>query len=175
MRSRVIFGALVLFFAYAFLWPQEKPKQELPAGAPAAETPAAPHPAKISPEDVVRKNPVKFTDVSVERGKKLYTSQCSLCHGDKGDGKSDLAQEMKITPPDFSKPETLEKRTDGELFAIMGVGSGSNMPGQGTRMIERQKWYLVNYLRALSGKTPAKATGKEPEDNVIFIQEKQKP
>lgn len=171
MRPRIIFATLAVILALAFAWAQEQ-KQEQPAPAGAAtQTPAAPHPTVVPAEDAARKNPVKFTTVSVERGKKIYDTQCALCHGQKGDGKGELAQEMKIAPPDFTKPETLDKRTDGDLFFLIGSGSGT-MPGQGQRLTDRHKWNLVNYLRALSGKTPEKSTGKEPEENVILVPEK---
>jgi mono/diheme cytochrome c family protein len=91
-----------------------------------------------------------------------------LCHGKNGDGKGEMVEEMKISPADFTKPETLKDRTDGELFAIIGVGKDP-MPSQGSRMTDQQRWNLVNYLRALGGKVPAKSTGKESEENVILV------
>ena len=73
---------------------------------------------------------MKFTEFSVERGKKIFTTQCALCHGTKGDGKGELAADMKLSLPDFTKPDTLKERTDGELFAIIGAGK-EPMPAQG--------------------------------------------
>lgn len=149
---------------------QEKKERPAPAPAPTASTQGAPgpHVFTISAEDKARKNPMKFTEVSVERGKKIYLTQCALCHGKNGDGKGEMVEEMKINPPDLTKPETLKARTDGELFAIIGVGK-EPMPGQTGRMTDQHRWNLVNYLRALSGKAPEKATGKEPEENVILV------
>jgi len=44
------------------------------------------------------------------------------------------------------------------------------MPSQKGRMTEPQLWNLVNYLRALGGKVPGKATAKEATDeNVILV------
>jgi mono/diheme cytochrome c family protein len=127
------------------------------------------HDTIISPEDAARKNPIKFTEASVDRGKKVYKTQCALCHGEKGDGKGDLAKEMALTLPDLTKPDALDKRTDGELFAIIGTGKDP-MPSQKGRMTESQLWNLVNYLRALGGKVPGKATAKEAADeNVILV------
>ena len=169
MRSKTLI--LILVIATSYLWAQEKketppPAQQAPAAAP--EAPAAPHPATISAEDKARKNPVGFTEVSVARGKKIYATQCALCHGDKGDGKGELASDMKLTLPDFTKPDTLKERTDGELFAIIG-GWKDPMPAQAGRLTDTHRWNLVNYLRAVSGKVPQKATGKEPEENVILV------
>ena len=150
---------------------QEKKGEAQGSGAPssAAATPSSPHNLVISPEDAARKNPIKFTEASVDRGKKVFRTQCALCHGEKGDGKGDLAAEMKLTLPDFTKPDALAKRTDGELFAIIGMGK-EPMPGQKGRLTEPHIWNLVNYLRALGGNIPAKPTAKEAADeNVILV------
>lgn len=169
MRSKTLF--LVLVLAAGCLWAQEKKEAPPPAAGATAAAPAAPHPATISAEDKARKNPVKFTEVSVDRGKKIYVTQCALCHGDKGDGKGELAADMKLTLPDFTKPDTLKNRTDGEIFTIIGTGTDT-MPSQGSRLSETHRWNLVNYLRAVSGKVPEKSTGKEPEENVILVPQK---
>ncbi|MEJ2010353.1 MAG: cytochrome c [Acidobacteriota bacterium] len=47
-------------------------------------------------------------------------------------------------------------RTDGELFTIINKGTGS-MPEEGDRLKTDQAWELVNFLRSLEGKTPAKS------------------
>jgi len=160
---------LVLVLAAGCLWAQEEKKETPPpAGAATAAAPAAPHPATITVEDKARKNPVKFTEISVERGKKIYATQCALCHGDKGDGKGELGADMKLNLPDFTKPDTLKNRTDGEIFAIIGTGP-EPMPSQTGRLSDLHRWNLVNYLRAVSGKVPEKSTGKEPEENVILV------
>ena len=165
MPSKTLLFALVL--ATGCLWAQEK-KEPNPPAAPGIEPPAAAHPVAISAEDKARKNPIKFTDVSVARGKKIFGSQCALCHGDKGDGRGELAADMKLTVPDFTKPDTLKDRTDGELFTVIGTGKDT-MPSQGTRLSDTHRWNLVNYMRSLSGKVPEKSTGKEPEENVITV------
>src|SRR5689334_13480783 len=71
-----------------------------------------PHAYDISPEEKARKNPMRFTELSVARGRKLFLSQCAVCHGVKADGKGNLGVEMKISPADFTNPETLKNRTD---------------------------------------------------------------
>lgn len=172
MKVKHLCWPLVVGLVLGICWAQEKPKSEQKgeqAPAPTAQTPAPPvHGFKLTLEDTARKNPAKFNTVSVERGKRIYTTQCAMCHGEKGDGKGDVVEEMKISPPDFTKAGFLDKRTDGELYAILGVGS-ETMPGQGTRMSETHKWNIVNYLRALSGKQPVRATGKEPEEGILLI------
>jgi len=171
LKVKLLWATLVFCIAAGTFWAQEKKGGAAGASAPSpAETAAAsPHTYVISPEDAARKNPVKFTDVSVERGKKIFQTQCALCHGEKGDGKGDVATEMKLSLPDFTKPDALSGRTDGALFVIVGMGKDP-MPSQKGRMPDQQMWNIVNYLRALGGKTPEKAKAKEAADeNVVVV------
>lgn len=168
MRTKMLLLALIV--VTGCLWAQEKKESTPPpsTGAAAQAATETPHPAAMTAEDKARKNPVKFTEVSVDRGKKIFVTQCALCHGPKGDGKGELAADMKLNVPNFTKPDTLKDRTDGELFTIIGTGQDP-MPAQSGRLTDTHRWNLVNYLRMLSGKTPEKSTGNEPEENVILV------
>ncbi len=157
----------LLFVTMGTFWAQEekkKPESTPPPGSQTTTTPVAqgPHSYNFKPEDSARKNPIRFTDFSVDKGKKLFATQCAMCHGKNADGKGDpdFLAEIKATPPDLTKEETLKKRTDGELFFIITSGS-EIMPSEGDRMKDRQKWDLVNYLRSLGGKSPLRATDEE--------------
>lgn len=172
MPSKTLF--LVLVLVTGCLWAQENKETAPPAGGAAIAAPATPqHAVTITAEDKARKNPVDFNETSVERGKKIYNTQCALCHGAKGDGKGELASDMKLNLPDFTKADTLKARTDGELFTIIGAGRDP-MPAESGRLSDTHRWNLVNYLRAVSGQTPAKSTGKEPEENIILVPQKPK-
>ena len=175
MRAKNLLGLLVLGFVAGGVCAQEQkpPAEEKGTTAAPPTAPGTPHSFKVTPEEAARKNPIKYTTLSVERGAKLYRTQCAMCHGEKGDGKGEMVEEMKITPTDFTKPETLKDRSDGTIYAIIGAGS-EVMPSQGTRMTDTHKWNLVNYLRSLSGKSPERATGKEPEENVILVPQDEK-
>lgn len=113
MSARHVFGVLLLCLAVSVIWAQEekKPEEKAPAGATASGQAAVEpvHPAVITDEDKARKNPMRFSTVSVERGKKIFLTQCAMCHGETGDGKGEAVADMKINPPDFTKPETLRE------------------------------------------------------------------
>jgi len=113
---------------------------------------------KVPPEEVQRANPVKPTAGSVAEGKSLYSSQCAMCHGAGGDGKGDLAVELKMKLRDYRDPAALKSFTDGELHYMLVKGRGQ-MPGQEGRMRESQLWNLVNYMRSLARAEP---TAKSP-------------
>jgi mono/diheme cytochrome c family protein len=106
---------------------------------------------KIPPEAAKAPNPVKPTPASLATAKKTYGYDCAMCHGKDGDGKGDLASDMKLKMLDYSDPATLKDMTDGELFYIIKNGKG-DMPAEGDRAKNEEIWSLVNYVRSLAKK-----------------------
>jgi len=106
---------------------------------------------KITPEDAAKKNPVPPTAEGLAEVRKLYGYNCAMCHGKTGDGKGDLAADMKLELRDWRDAATLEKITDGELFWIISNGKGK-MPGEGDRTKERVRWNFVNLVRSFARK-----------------------
>lgn len=122
---------------------------------PTSTKPAPAAPYTIPPEAVSQANPVKPTPESLAEGKKWYGYDCAMCHGKNGDGKGEVASDMKLRMSDFTNPATLKQRTDGELFYIVKNGKG-DMPLEGNRLKSDGLWNLVNYVRSLAKKeTPA--------------------
>lgn len=95
-----------------------------------------------------RENPVKPAEESLARGKKQYGYDCVMCHGKAGDGKGDVAADMKLAMHDETNPSFLKDRTDGELFYIIQKGK-DQMPPEGSRVKEETIWDMVNYVRSL--------------------------
>ena len=117
---------------------------------------------KIPPEEAKRENPVKPTASSLADGKHAFASQCAMCHGKDGDGKGDLAEDMKLKLRDYRDPAAMKDVTDGEMFYILTKGKG-DMPGEEDRMKPEQRWNLVNYIRSLSkGKAAPKTEESKP-------------
>jgi mono/diheme cytochrome c family protein len=112
------------------------------------EKPAAAEP-KITPEEAARKNPVPSTAEGLAEVRKLYGYNCAMCHGKTGDGKGDLAADMKLELKDWRDPASLEKMTDGEIFWIISNGKG-RMPGEGDRSKEKIRWNFVNLVRSFA-------------------------
>jgi len=102
-------------------------------------------------------NPTPADARSLENGQKLYQINCSVCHGDVGDGKGGLAQ---LNPAYAFAPSLLTEsargRTDGYLFGMLRNGRGL-MPSA-NRIPEAMRWDVVNYVRGLQGRFPV-ATG----------------
>jgi len=114
------------------------------------EKPTATEP-KMTPEDVAKKNPIPPTAESLAEVRKFFGYNCVMCHGKTGDGKGDLAADMKLELRDWRDPGSLEKMTDGELFWIISNGKGK-MPGNGDRDPEKMRWKYVNLVRSFAKK-----------------------
>jgi mono/diheme cytochrome c family protein len=95
------------------------------------------------------KNPVKPTPESQAKAKKVYGYECEMCHGATGDGKTDLAKDMKMTLTDLSDPKTLTGKTDAELFDLIKNGKGQ-MAAEGNRMKTDDIWGVILYIRGLA-------------------------
>jgi mono/diheme cytochrome c family protein len=115
---------------------------------PPQPPPKPPAESKVPPEASQKTNPVKPTAESLAKTKKFYAIDCAMCHGDTGDGKGDM--EMKGVT-DFTKPDAMKDRTDGELFYIIRKGKGE-MPPESDRAKDDDIWHLVNYVRAFAKK-----------------------
>ena len=106
-------------------------------------------PQRIPAEAKRRKNPFPGDLDSIRHGEELFVTQCTMCHGVRGDGEGDLVGRLGLQVPDFTDPSVQRGRTDGELFYILTVGHGG-MPGEGDRIPDPWKWDLVNYVRTLA-------------------------
>ena len=122
--------------------------QQKPTAQPA---PAAPASAAATTN---KKIPVTPTPESQAHAKALFGYDCVSCHGDKGNGKGDLAKDMGITVPDFTDPATLKNTPDQTLFDTIHDGKGP-MPEEGDRAKTDEIWNLVIYVRSLSQKPAA--------------------
>ncbi|WP_188554781.1 c-type cytochrome [Edaphobacter dinghuensis] len=116
-----------------------------PASAPAAATPAMPADAKTLV------NPVKPTAESQAQAKKMYGYDCAVCHGENGNGKGDLAADIKPPLKDYTDPAALKDLSDGEIFYIIKNGKGQ-MTGEGDRLNTDGVWNMVILVRSFAKK-----------------------
>jgi len=101
-------------------------------------------------------NPIKATPESLASGKKFYDRLCAECHGDKGDGVSEVAAAMaadEVRPPNLIDDVWGHGSTDGEIFVSIrdGVGGPGAMKGLNGRpgIGPAEMWQIVNYVRSL--------------------------
>jgi mono/diheme cytochrome c family protein len=128
------------------------------APAPAQSQPASPAPAPaMAPTQAITpapasypRNPIRPTAESQAKAKNLYAIDCAMCHGDNGNGKSDLATSMELTLTDWTDPKTLAGHEDGELFMVIRNGKDKMPPEAEGRASNDAIWNLVIYIRGFS-------------------------
>jgi len=86
MRRTVLLLSAILLASFGISYANPHFAQEKPGTAE----------QKITPEDAAKKNPVPATPEGLAEARKLYGYNCAMCHGKMGDGKGDLAADMKL-------------------------------------------------------------------------------
>lgn len=111
---------------------------------------------KTLPEEYLRmKNPFDRGDkTAIERGETLYMRRCISCHGEKGDGKGPVGEDLEVVP--YTK-EGLSKKPDGYLFWVIekGVpetGMPDFGPGSDLNLPSEDIWKVIAFLRERFGK-----------------------
>ena len=125
----------------------------LPAALLFALLPQEPPPAdKPMPADAATlTNPVTPTPESEAHAKMMYSIDCAMCHGAKGNGKGDLVSDMQLTMKDFTDPATLKNMSDGQIFYTIRNGKGK-MPAEGDRAKDADVWNMVILVRSFAKK-----------------------
>lgn len=143
----------VVFFAIA-----AAPSSALPPQA-THRRPAAKAPAPSGP------TPAQIEAQAMDKAKKLYAIDCALCHGEKGDGKTDVAKDMQLTLSDWTDPKALAGKSDKDLFDVIRNGK-DKMPPEGTaRATDDEVKHLIMYIRSMAKAqtgTPAAAPAASP-------------
>jgi mono/diheme cytochrome c family protein len=93
----------------------------------------------------------------IARGKELYARDCAMCHGDNGNGQSDLAKDMQLTLKDWTDPKSLADQTDQQIFDMIRKGKDKMPPEDSSRAKDDDIKSLVLYIRDFSKNPPAPA------------------
>ncbi len=110
--------------------------------------------AKNDPTLVFDTDPAK---ASLERGKKVYETYCSGCHGLKGDGAGPAASFLNPKPRNFVSAEykftsgsSGSLPTDADLLRVVTNGlHGSSMPSW-KLLADQDRLAVVNYLKSFA-------------------------
>ena len=123
---------------------------------------AASNPLAAPQEGASSKTSKAAGNESMARGKKIYQVDCALCHGDNGNGKTDLAKDMQLNLSDLTDPKTLDGKTDDQLFDLIRKGK-DKMPGEeAARAKNEEVKALIQYIRTFSKDQPAAAPAAAP-------------
>jgi mono/diheme cytochrome c family protein len=124
--------------------------------AESGPSPAAEPAIRATNDGLSLQNPVNPTPESLASGKKLYDRLCAECHGEKGDGDSEIAAAMasdEVRPPNLIDDIWDHGSSDGDLFVSIrdGVGGPGAMKGLNGRpgIGPTEMWQMVNYVKSL--------------------------
>ena len=162
-QKRLLFAGIFVFVALALLelWAYDVIKidfisfmeiqpsfdvQENPLPVPAHSIPVE-GPAFI-PNMGAPTNPVPADDVSISRGKTLFSINCVMCHGETGEGNGPVSNLIANKPANLTSIIT-QSKTDGALFMTITNGVEGKMPPMVENFTVRDRWDLVNYIRTL--------------------------
>lgn len=111
-------------------------------------------------------NPVKPGAASLFRGKQIFDTSCSPCHGLDGAGHGIMGTVPRLSQAPASEVKELQtylsaftsdvpdidpsfalKLTDGELYWIITNGGEAIMPGYADAISPDARWDLINYIK----------------------------
>lgn len=93
-------------------------------------------------------NPVPADEVSIQRAENLYVINCAMCHGSAGEGNGQIAALLANKPANLTSDIT-QNKSDGALFLTITNGVPGRMPPMVENLTVRDRWDMVNYIRAL--------------------------
>lgn len=112
----------------------------------------------MAPQDAAaRRNPVSAGAGSIARGKKLFETNCMVCHGQGGRGDGPAGAALNPKPADLT--EMAGEHSDGDFAWKIANGRGP-MPAWKSVLQENQIWDLVNFIQSLGDKKPDASHGK---------------
>ena len=85
----------------------------------------------------------------------MYEINCTVCHGEKGDGNGQIVElpdgsdgPYTARPPKYS--ERLKQINDGNIFYSVSYGKGQ-MGGYGFQMSVNERWQVIQYIKKMAG------------------------
>jgi cytochrome c oxidase cbb3-type subunit III len=101
----------------------------------------------------------KATPADLTQGERTYGTECSFCHGPKGEG---------AVGPALAVPRLRRAPTDAALFQVIREGiAGTQMPP--STLTTGQLWQLVAYVRALGHVEQSTPTGDVRQGEQVYL------
>ena len=114
--------------------PDLKPKE-----APATSEPAG-------KETVTNEVKPAGKEVAVSKiGRQVYEDKCVVCHGAKGDGKTETSEFLDPKPPNF--PSSSYKSTQSQIIDFTYKGKGQQMPAYKDELSEEEIKEVAKYIQ----------------------------
>ena len=101
-------------------------------------------------------NPLSADPQILAEAREHFANRCANCHGDNGNGESNIGQSLYPKAPDLRLPKT-QNLTDGEIHYIIKNGVRlTGMPAWQNPHVEQDDtdaWKLVLFVRSIAGLT----------------------
>lgn len=98
-------------------------------------------------------NPIPVDETSISNGGELYTFNCAMCHGAQGQGNGVIGAALVNPPADLTSAR-VKGLSDGAIFVTISAGVPDRMPNLNENLNVRQRWDVVNYIRAVIQNQP---------------------
>ncbi|MBI3397777.1 MAG: cytochrome c [Deltaproteobacteria bacterium] len=95
-------------------------------------------------------NSIPSTESSLTRGKIIFNTYCTVCHGETGHGDGTVGK--KYVPPTDLTGEYVQSKPDGDIYYTITYGGLAIMPIYGDAIIPEDRWHIVNYIKNVLGK-----------------------
>ena len=100
------------------------------------------------------KNPFAPTPEVLSEARAHFADHCAICHGNDGNGKTEIGQNLYPKSPDLRQPET-QNLTDGQMYSVIHNGIRlTGMPAWGGPDKDDDSWRLVLFIRHLPQMNP---------------------
>ena len=94
----------------------------------------------------VLENPLPRNKANLERGRKVFNTNCFVCHGERGLGDGPVVNPFPI--PKSLQSEDMMRWKDGHIFHVITKGQGV-MPSYAQQIQPEDRWAVIHYVRAL--------------------------
>jgi cytochrome c1 len=112
------------------------------------------------------KNPLPVTKENIERGKALYVTYCTPCHGKEGDGNGQLVTADKYSGVPAYK-DRLPTINDGKSYYSICYGKGK-MGSHSSQINTTEIWKVVQYINTfVSGMPKFDESGAAVASNTV--------
>jgi mono/diheme cytochrome c family protein len=137
-----------------YAMPRGAPEHSIPTQSPLGNVPARFSQTALDSAGAALHNPLPVTPALVSHGAVKFHDNCSVCHGDGGQGNGNVVGPGKFPYAPSLVAPTTQARSDGYIYAVLVAGRNF-MPPYGERLTETDRWAIVSYVRQLQGRAMA--------------------
>jgi len=106
------------------------------------------------PPEYQKKNPLALSSDNIDAGKRIWTRECAVCHGDAARGEGIYRLGIEPVPPSFNDTGTYDTYADADYYWRISEGvPWTAMPTWKVIYNENERWQLVTYIKTIFTQT----------------------